>query len=274
VALTCRRCIVNGAASHNALPKLAAVSCNDLVTALSVLTRSPAGRRNFDGAATSQRTPAARTARARPNPVGPASYTTATGPGSCESQPSTSPCAGHSRLRSNTRHRVDTARHHRAGVHIQPHGRTLTEHRDLPANVGTTGQAPPDRQPTTTCKRRSRPHEPSGPTYRLNALVPPPRHPSPCRSASCIRVYASTRQAQVSPAATPASRRGRCRGDRSAARSAAPTVRSRSARSAAPRTGWAASNGFSNGHRPGRGVRGDLRAAAQRVLRAGCGRRC
>jgi hypothetical protein len=82
---------------------------------------------------------------------------------------------------------------------------------------------------------------------QLNALVPPPRHPSPCRSASCIRVYASTRQAQVSPAATPASRRGRCRADRSAARSAAPTVRSRSARSAAPRTGWAASNRFSNG---------------------------
>ena len=39
----------------------------------SVLTRSPAGRTIFEGAATSQRTPAAVNARASPNPVGPAS---------------------------------------------------------------------------------------------------------------------------------------------------------------------------------------------------------
>ena len=39
----------------------------------SVLTRSPAGRINFDGAATSQMIPAAVKSRANPNPVGPAS---------------------------------------------------------------------------------------------------------------------------------------------------------------------------------------------------------
>ena len=39
----------------------------------SVLTRSPDGRINFDGAATSQLDPAALKARAKPNPVGPAS---------------------------------------------------------------------------------------------------------------------------------------------------------------------------------------------------------
>ena len=39
----------------------------------SVLTRSPAGRCSFDGAATSHRIPAAVNARASPNPVGPAS---------------------------------------------------------------------------------------------------------------------------------------------------------------------------------------------------------
>jgi hypothetical protein len=39
----------------------------------SVLTRSPAGRWIFDGAATSHLIPAATNAQARPNPVGPAS---------------------------------------------------------------------------------------------------------------------------------------------------------------------------------------------------------
>jgi hypothetical protein len=39
----------------------------------SVFTRSPASRCSFDSAATSQRTPAADSVRANPNPVGPAS---------------------------------------------------------------------------------------------------------------------------------------------------------------------------------------------------------
>jgi hypothetical protein len=48
----------------------------------SVLTRSPEGRCSFDGAATTQRTPAAVNVRYNPKPVGPASYLTVTGPGS------------------------------------------------------------------------------------------------------------------------------------------------------------------------------------------------
>ncbi len=47
----------------------------------SVLTRSPEGRCSFEGAATSHRIPWAAKARANPNPVGPASYATAAGPG-------------------------------------------------------------------------------------------------------------------------------------------------------------------------------------------------
>jgi len=47
----------------------------------SVFTRSPTGRCSFEGASTSQRTPAARRARASVNPVGPASYAATTGPG-------------------------------------------------------------------------------------------------------------------------------------------------------------------------------------------------
>ncbi len=46
----------------------------------SVFTRSPDGRCNFYGAATTHRTPAADTTRARSNPVGPASQVTAHGP--------------------------------------------------------------------------------------------------------------------------------------------------------------------------------------------------
>jgi hypothetical protein len=47
----------------------------------SVLIRSPAARISFDGAATTQSIPPGCSARANPNPVGPASYVTATGPG-------------------------------------------------------------------------------------------------------------------------------------------------------------------------------------------------
>ena len=47
----------------------------------SVLTRSPDGRCSFEGAATSHRIPWATHVRANPNPVGPASYTIAAGPG-------------------------------------------------------------------------------------------------------------------------------------------------------------------------------------------------
>ena len=50
-------------------------------SAESSMTRSPGGRAIFDGATTSHRTPAATSARASPNPVGPASSATATGPG-------------------------------------------------------------------------------------------------------------------------------------------------------------------------------------------------
>ena len=52
----------------------------------SVFTRSPAGFCNFDGATTSQRIPAAVSDRYNPNPVGPASYATATGPGRSATQ--------------------------------------------------------------------------------------------------------------------------------------------------------------------------------------------
>src|SRR5213080_3024008 len=68
----------------------------------SVLTRSPGGRCSFDGATTSHLTPADPNARANPNPVGPASYATATGPGNCATQPSTTSLAGTSRW-PNTR---------------------------------------------------------------------------------------------------------------------------------------------------------------------------
>ena len=47
----------------------------------SVLTRSPLGRCSFDGATTSHRIPDAFKDRCRPNPVGPSSLATATGPG-------------------------------------------------------------------------------------------------------------------------------------------------------------------------------------------------
>jgi len=49
---------------------------------VSVLTRSPVGRCSFEGAASTQVTPFVSRHRANPNPVGPASYMTATGPGS------------------------------------------------------------------------------------------------------------------------------------------------------------------------------------------------
>jgi hypothetical protein len=61
------------------------------------LTRSPAGRWSFDAAATSQRIPAAASARANPNPVGPDSYTAADGPGNDPTQRITSAGAGTSR---------------------------------------------------------------------------------------------------------------------------------------------------------------------------------
>ena len=60
----------------------------------SVFTRSPQGRCSFDGAATGHRNPAPRRYRARPNPVGPASYVSATGCGSVRSQPSMSTGSG------------------------------------------------------------------------------------------------------------------------------------------------------------------------------------
>ena len=63
----------------------------------SVFTRSPGGRSSFDGATTSHRTPAAANARANPNPVGPASYVTATGPGSLATHPSTKALSGTNR---------------------------------------------------------------------------------------------------------------------------------------------------------------------------------
>jgi hypothetical protein len=57
-------------------------------------TRSPAGRCSFDGAATTHRTPAADNARLRPNPVGPASCVTATGPARLPIQPRICSCEG------------------------------------------------------------------------------------------------------------------------------------------------------------------------------------
>ena len=68
---------------HRAQPRPTATTCARCsASRASVFTRSPAGRCNFDDAATSHRTPAAVNARANPNPVGPDSYTTAHGPGS------------------------------------------------------------------------------------------------------------------------------------------------------------------------------------------------
>jgi hypothetical protein len=46
------------------------------------LTRPPDGRCSFEGAATWHSSPCPIRCRARPNPVGPVSYVTATGPGS------------------------------------------------------------------------------------------------------------------------------------------------------------------------------------------------
>src|SRR5450756_687102 len=66
----------------------------------SVLTRSPDGRCSFDGAATTHRMLWSVRNRASPEPVGPASYTTATGPGSSRSQPSTASGCGPSRARN------------------------------------------------------------------------------------------------------------------------------------------------------------------------------
>jgi hypothetical protein len=61
------------------------------------LTRSPDGRSTFDGASTTHRTPAAVNALASPNPVGPASYATATGPGNDATQDTTAFTSGASR---------------------------------------------------------------------------------------------------------------------------------------------------------------------------------
>ena len=70
---------------------------NNNASRASVLTRSPGARRIFDGAATSHRIPAAVRSRARPNPVGPASYVTATGPGSSASHAMIAAESGRSR---------------------------------------------------------------------------------------------------------------------------------------------------------------------------------
>jgi hypothetical protein len=66
----------------------------------SILIRSAGARRSFDGAATTHRTPAAVSCRARPNPVGPASYATATGPGNSSSHASTDSADGTNRRRT------------------------------------------------------------------------------------------------------------------------------------------------------------------------------
>ena len=87
----CRARIRSPRASSRARTRSRAASCSTLGTATavtspsrssrarctaslaSVLTRSPEGRCSFDGAATTHRIPAAVSARASPNPVGPAS---------------------------------------------------------------------------------------------------------------------------------------------------------------------------------------------------------
>jgi integrase len=56
----------------------------------------------FEDAATSHRTPASVNARYRPNPVGPASYAAAHGPGKSRTQPITSSRAGVSRARNTS----------------------------------------------------------------------------------------------------------------------------------------------------------------------------
>ena len=99
----------------------------------SVLTRSPGARRIFDGAATSHRNPAAVRSRASPNPVGPASYVTATGPGSSASHAMIAATVGpQPPLPHLTGDRVQTCRRDRSGVHIQTNTRTLCKHRGLP----------------------------------------------------------------------------------------------------------------------------------------------
>jgi hypothetical protein len=55
---------------------------------------------NFDGAATTVRTPPAANCRANPNPVGPASYAAAAGPGNRPSQSSTADAVGAKRCRT------------------------------------------------------------------------------------------------------------------------------------------------------------------------------
>lgn len=116
-----------------------------------VLTRFSAGRCNFDGAAATHRTPAAFSNRARPNPVGPASYATATGAGSSASHASTAP-SGASRRRATNPITVSTRT-------LQPISRARPDPRSYahrttgpPANVVPARALIPRRQSMSTCE--------------------------------------------------------------------------------------------------------------------------
>ena len=100
----------------------------------SVLTRSPAGRCSFDGAATSHRIPAAVSARHSPNPVGPGlvGHRHRTRQRPPPSRMIASWRGVSLRLEHLTGHPIDRRRRDRPCVHVQPNTRTLCKHRGLP----------------------------------------------------------------------------------------------------------------------------------------------
>jgi hypothetical protein len=129
----------------------------------SVLTRPPGGRSSLDGATTTQPTPAAWSARASPNPVGPASSATPTGPGSDPTQRTTASVAAGNR------------RDHTCPVAVSS------------TRPGSTGQPPPGPPTDALPPSRAPPSLPLDRPSGANPRHPPSEAPAPKRARAAGR---------------------------------------------------------------------------------------
>ena len=126
---------------------------SSIASRASVLTRSPAGRCSFDGAATTHRHPARGQTPGQPEP-GRARLVDHRAPAPAAPRPTqiTARIRGQPAPMTSPVTAVDRACHHRPGVHIQPDTRTLMI-TGASRNCGSTGRPKPARQPTSTCER-------------------------------------------------------------------------------------------------------------------------
>ena len=150
----------------------------------SVLTRSPAGRCSFDGAATTHSIPAADQEPGQPEPrrTGLIDHRHRAAAATAIQARISSRSGVNRRSNTSPVSPIQSTRHNRSCVHIQPNTRTLNLHWGLP-HLWLYRPGPSCRQPTFTCERGPSPLIPSRLAARIELRSTPPRS-TPARESS------------------------------------------------------------------------------------------